>query len=113
MIPPHFVKMVSMEGNREAAGWGSPGGARAGVIGGVVLALLACALPVACIWVFRHFLHEGPVLVEMIRLHTAHCPFSMVARKPSGRGGRPPSVCLVRWAVKLSMHFQPLELDFE
>ena len=83
------------------------------MIWGIVLALLACALPVACMWVFRHFLQEGPVRVEMIRLHTAHCPFSMVARKPSGRGGRPPSVCLVRWAVKLSMHFHPLELDFE
>ena len=22
-------------------------------------------------------------------------------------------MCLVRWAVKLSMHFHPLELDFE
>ena len=50
--------------------------------------------------------------MEMIRLHTAHCLFSMVARKPSGRG-EAPSVCLVRWAVKLSMHFHPLALDFE
>lgn len=60
MIPPHFVKMASMEGNREAAGWGSPGGARAGVIGGVVLALLACALPVACIWFSGISCMRGP-----------------------------------------------------
>ena len=59
MIPPHFVKMASMEGNREVAGWASPGGACAGMIWGVVLALFACALPVACIWFFGTSCRRG------------------------------------------------------
>ena len=77
----------------DATGPVGEGGAWPTVAGGVVRARLVCALPVACMCYFRHFLQDGPVRVEIILLHAAHCPLSTVARKPSGRGGGDPLPC--------------------